>query len=302
MTLRHLHIFREAALTGNFTKAAANLYLTQSAVSHAIAELEREAGTLLFERQSKAIRLTRSGEYLLEEILPVLASCEKLEKKIKGLERVAPIHVVSSITIAIYHLPEIIRCFNQRFPETEIQTEVVSAAVAMERLHAGKADIALIEGIEPREPYQGNVFARCALKAICSPRHHAAGQILTASQFCREQLLLREKGSAVRDLLDSALYLQGCEVHPIWVSVNSTALLSAAKSGLGIAVLPEMLTESGLKEGTFSEVKIEGVELVNDMRTVWHKEKYMSAPLKYFIELATEKREGSAGGTDYFSY
>ena len=58
MEVRQYRIFKEVAETGSFTKAAANLYITQSAVSHAVRDLEERAGTVLFDRLSKSIRIT----------------------------------------------------------------------------------------------------------------------------------------------------------------------------------------------------------------------------------------------------
>ena len=138
MTLRHLYIFKTVTETNNFTKAAEKLYITQSAVSHAIRELEEYAQTALFDRLSKRVQLTRSGELLLEEILPVLAACESLDKRIKGLEKQAPIHVVSSITIAIHWLPNILVGFRKQWPGVTVQVEVVSAANALETLKSKK--------------------------------------------------------------------------------------------------------------------------------------------------------------------
>ena len=66
MNLRHLEILEAVAQTGTFTGAAQKLYLTQSAVSHAVAELERQAGTALFDRLPRGVRLTPGGALLLE--------------------------------------------------------------------------------------------------------------------------------------------------------------------------------------------------------------------------------------------
>lgn len=87
MTIRHMEILKAISETGSFTKAARLLYITQSAVSHAVQELETEAGTLLFDRLSKTIRLTEAGNLLLQEILPLLDSCKAVESKIKQLDR-----------------------------------------------------------------------------------------------------------------------------------------------------------------------------------------------------------------------
>ena len=87
MEVRQYRIFKEVAETGSFTKAAANLYITQSAVSHAVRDLEERAGTVLFDRLSKSIRITESGRLLLEEVTPILAACDALDSRIGSLEK-----------------------------------------------------------------------------------------------------------------------------------------------------------------------------------------------------------------------
>ena len=90
LSLRHYMIFKEVSSTENFTRAAQNLYITQSAVSHTIRELEEYTGTLLFDRLSKKVRLTAAGKLLLEEITPILTACRSLEQKIRRLDLQAP--------------------------------------------------------------------------------------------------------------------------------------------------------------------------------------------------------------------
>ena len=107
MNLRHLEILEAVAQTGTFTGAAQKLYLTQSAVSHAVAELERQAGTALFDRLPRGVRLTPGGALLLEESQGVLTSFRDLEARMDRLEERAPVKLVSSITIASFWLPKI---------------------------------------------------------------------------------------------------------------------------------------------------------------------------------------------------
>ena len=117
LTLRHLTIFKTVAETGNFTKAAQKLYITQSAVSHTIRELEEYTGTSLFDRLSRQVRLTAQGRLLLDEILPILASCDALEERIRHLEMQAPLRIVSSITIAAFWLPRILNQLKEKLPD-----------------------------------------------------------------------------------------------------------------------------------------------------------------------------------------
>ena len=241
-------------------------------------ELEEESGTVLFDRLSKSVRLTEAGSLLLQETLPVLAACNALEKRMRHLEQHAPVHLVSSITIATYYLPCALRSFSLTHPDISISVDVVSAANALLVLQAGEADFALIEGLPPQGPYVSIPFSSYPLKAVCSPGYRCSKQPLTLSALCQEKLLLREKGSAIRDALDSALYLHGLTAHPAWTSVNSPALIEAAKAGLGIAVLPDILVENALEKGELTVLDITDMELINQLLLVFHKDKYLSEP------------------------
>lgn len=302
MTLRHLQILRAVADNRSFTKAAAQLYITQSAVSHAIRELEEMAGTALFDRTSKKVSLTACGRLLLRESLPVLASCENLERRIKELEKDTPVKLASSITIAAFWLPGIIRGLEEKHSGIQTEVEVVSASNAIKLLEKGEVDAALIEGVIPEGPYESFTFDSYSLRAVCAPgyikdfrveeqsgvtgRKPELRKSVSPFRLCREKLLLREKGSAIRDTFDSAMLLKGCTFHPLWVSVNSLALIEAAKAGLGITVLPDILVEKELRAGGLTELEIEGISLSNEMHVIYHRDKYLTESLQELLKFS----------------
>lgn len=287
MEVRQYRIFKEVAETGSFTKAAANLYITQSAVSHAVRDLEERAGTVLFDRLSKSIRITESGRLLLEEVTPILAACDALDSRIGSLEKKAPVHLVSSITIAAFYLPGILRSFEASWPGLPVTVEVVPAAAAVEVLRCGKADFALIEGAVPQGPFVCEAFDSYKMHILCAPGYLPVDKMLSMEEFCGERLLLREKGSAIRDTLDSTLYLAGYTAYPSWTSVNSTALIKAAEAGLGLTVLPDLLVGNELREERLLTVQAEGLELKNELLVIRHREKHMTAPLRSLLGLIT---------------
>lgn len=302
MTFRHLQILRAVADNRSFTKAAAQLYITQSAVSHAIRELEEMTGTALFDRSSKKVSLTACGRLLLRESLPVLASCENLEKRMKELEKDTPVKLASSITIAAFWLPGIIRGLEEKHPGIQTEVEVVSASNAIKLLEKGEVDAALIEGVIPEGPYESFTFDSYSLRAVCAPgyitdirveeqsgvtgRKPELRKSVSPAGLCREKLLLREKGSAIRDTFDSAMLLKGCTSHPVWVSVNSLALIEAAKAGLGITVLPDILVENELRAGSLTELEIEGISLSNEMHVIYHRDKYLTESLQELLKFS----------------
>lgn len=285
MTFRHLEIFKTVAETGSFTKAAKKLFITQSAVSHAIHDLESMTETPLFDRLSQRVRITRAGELLLREAEPILAAGAGLSARLHTLESAAPIHIVCNITIANLRLPGILREFSGQFPDVSVTVNVVPAAAALEALQSGSADLALVEGAIPQEPFVSKVIGAYDLKVVCAPGYPLERAELTPEQLCREKLLLREQGSAIRDTLDSQLYLAGCTAYPAWCSVNSQALLAAAKASLGIAVLPSAYVTEELKKQRLVELSVPGLTLKNNMYALWHREKHLPETLKTFIEL-----------------
>ena len=117
MVLRYLEILEAVAEEGTFTGAARRLYITQSAVSHAAAELEKQAGTALFERLPKGVSLTGCGAALLEESRSILTACRNLDRRIGHLEECRPVNIVSGITIASFLLPGILRELKEAYPE-----------------------------------------------------------------------------------------------------------------------------------------------------------------------------------------
>ena len=254
MNLRHLLIFKTVVDTGSFTKAAKQLFITQSGVSHAIRELEQQTNAVLFDRLSKAIILTPAGKLLLEKVIPILSLYHDLEKQIDVLEMSAPLKVVSSITIATFWLPKILKQFASSYPNIKVEVQVVSAKEALAVLECGEADLALVEGVVPPGPFIVIDFSSYQLNVLCAPDYFADNEI-TLKELCTHDLLLREKGSATRDIIDSCLYLRGLAAYPKWTSVNSKVLIEACKAGFGFAVLPTLLVTEELKHGTLKTVE-----------------------------------------------
>lgn len=283
LSIRHFLIFKTVSETGSFTKAAQKLYITQSAVSHTIKELEEDTNTVLFDRLSKHVQLTAGGRLLLREISPVLASWNTLEKRIGQLEKQAPIHIASSITIACFWLPRILKIFETRLPDVPVYVNVVTSSEAIAILQSGGADLALIEGGKPPGPFRCIPFDAYSLRIVCSKSYPLASRKINTDVFCSEKLLLREPESAIRHTVDSQLYLLGYTVRPVWTSVNSLALVEAAKAGLGITILPEGLVKDDLSKGTLIELDVKDLSLKNDLLIVLHKDKSISSALETLL-------------------
>ncbi len=289
MVIRYLEILEAIAETGTFTSAAKKLYITQSAVSHAVAELEKQAGTALFERLPKGVTLTPCGVSLLEESRHILTACRNLDRRINHLEENTPVHIVSSITIASFLLPEILSELKTSFPQIQLSVRVASANAAIDILQRGNADIAFWEGAAPKGNFQTIFLGSYKLCAACSPDFDLSPPVITPDQLCSYPLLLRERGSAIRDTLDNTLALANLKAEPVWESVNSLALIKAAEAGLGITILPEKLLSDSLMLKKVRLIHLDKMKMENQMLALFHKDKYITKPFQILIDQLKNK-------------
>ncbi|MFR9309975.1 LysR family transcriptional regulator [Hydrogeniiclostridium mannosilyticum] len=285
MTLRHLVIFKAVFEELHFTRAAERLYLTQSAVSHAIKDLEEETGTVLFERRGREMAPTSYAVRFWEQASGIVEQYEHLNRTIKHLQEETPLRIASCITMACYWLPGVLCAFTQRLPQIPVNVTVASATQVTELLRTGKTDLALLEGARPNGSFGFETFSAYTLKVACAPDYcFQAGQPGTPEELAVERLLLRERGSAIRDTLDSFFLLNGITLQPLWTSVNSTALVQAAKAGLGITVLPDVLIQGEVCRGTLKLLPVTGFSLQNEIFAAWNEPKHFTEPLQTFLD------------------
>lgn len=283
MNFKQCIIFREIARTKNFTKAANNMYLTQSAVSHAVKDLEEEAGTQLFERLHRSVKLTPAGELFLREIQPIIEEFESVEAHLPNLEKRPPIKIASCITYAQTELPQLLRRFTEKYPEASFNVQVFPASDSIARLERGEVDAAFIEGHVLQPGFEAKKIANYRLCVVASA--DAAEEELSFEELMQRPLLLRERGSAVREAFESIAVLQGFKLFPTWESIDSQALISAIKAGFGLSVLPYRLVKEELTQGRLKEIKIADWQLTNDISVLVRKSRYQPKMLADFWEM-----------------
>lgn len=290
MKIRQLRIFKMVCEEESITRAAEKLFMTQPAVSGAISELESYLGVYLFDRISRRIYLNETGKLFLTKVIKLLDLYDDLEENIKELEENATIKIGSSITIANFILPKVIVEFETIYKSTPTKVIVGNARNIEEMLYHNEIDLGLIEGVIYNEELIKIPFSSYKLAIICSPRHKLAlEEPIDINKLIQERLLLREKGSAIRDVFDSALLLHNLRANPEWTSINSQALIYAVKQNLGISVLPKILIEEEINSGEIFEIKVKDLDLVNINHIVFHKDKFQTKSFRTLIEIVKNK-------------
>ena len=139
-------------------------------------------------------------------------------------------------------------------------------------------------------------FAGDRLAFICPAGHEFAGRTLEELAEVRNQdFILREKGSAGREIFDGILAAQELNVRPIWQSASNQVILQGVKAGLGISILPYFLVRQGIREGELAEFRIKGLALNRKYSVIYHKNKFLPRSARTLMELCKEEN-GTARG------
>lgn len=292
MNMRQLTIFKTVCEELNFTKAGQKLYMTQPAISHVIGELEKETKCVLFDRISRKVYLTEAGKQLYEKVIHLLELYEDLTDHISVLEETAPLRIGSSITIANFWLPRFLLKLKKEQKQIQWKVEINIASQIEKKLIQNELDLALVEGIVRGKNLIKIPFSSYRMAAVCACGHpFACKKRISISEFLQEPILLREKGSAIRDTIDSAFLLHHVYLEPSWTSVNSQSLIYAVKEGLGMTILPELLVQEEVQKGNLAMLEIEEMELVNQNSILYHKDKFCSQNMKKLIEVIQKETD-----------
>ena len=286
MTLRHLQIFVTVCRAGSMRAAAEKLYIAQPSVSTAVAELERHYGVRLFDRISRRLYLTQPGHLLLQYAQHITELFERLERELPDADGRGELRIGASITVGNRLLPGYATQFRAICPQVRLRITIANSASIIRMVPENRMDLGLIEGAVYREELRSVPFYHDRLVLICQPQHPFAGrEDITPDEVNRQPLLLRETGSGVRELFESAMQAHGLSIAPLWESVSTEALLEGVRAGLGISALPELLVRDALEQGHVALFTVPQLHLTREFRMTIHKNKFLSPSLRALMEI-----------------
>lgn len=285
MTIRHLKIFLTVCEEGGITRAGEKLFMAQPTVSYAIAELEKHYGTKLFDRISKRLYLTDAGTKLLPYAQHIVSMFNEIETGAWSTNQGGTLRIGTSITIGNCLLPGLLSAFKEQNPGVSVKVRVDNSKQIEQFVLENSIDLGLIEGVSHSAQLVNEAFKDDELVLLCAPGHRWAGlEAVPPEELVAEPFLMRERGSGAREVFESMLLLHDIQLEPIWESVSTQAILRAVEKGLGVTVLPLLLVEGSLREGTLVAKPIKGISLKRKFAIIYHRNKFITGPAANFIQ------------------
>ncbi len=251
-------VFHQVARLGSFSKAAEGLYITQSAVSQAMKNLEGQLGVQLFFRSTRQIGLTDEGRLLLAHIEQAINYIQKAEA---GLEEIRDLqagllHIGASDTVCKHFLLHFLEKFNALYPKVKIRLVNRTSSQLLGLLKAGAVDFSIVTLPISKEGFRVLPFSKAHDVFVGSRKYaNLARTAIHLSQLSRYPLLFLEKTSASRIHLDKFLESQGVHLTPEFELESVDLLVQFASKGMGIACVLRESAQTEIRQKRLLELK-----------------------------------------------
>ena len=295
MELRQLVYAEAVARHRHFTRAADELHVAQSALSHQIRRLEAELGAELFERSSRSVTVTEVGDAVAARARSILADIDGVRQEVdelRGLVR-GRVSVGAMTPAGAVDVPALLVGFSEAYPGIEVDLHEGTAGDMHRHLREGTVDAAfsLLAG----EPPEGNEVLRLSEERVIAAFPPGAApdrDRVTAAELSGRPLVVPRSGSAIKEGVDRFFARGGRELRVALESGDPSLLRALVSAGFGTGMLPASLTR---REGPPIEVRELRPAIRLPVTLLWPSRGRRPPAARAFIEFV--RREAGGDGS-----
>jgi len=290
MNLYHLRVFQRVAEHEHITRASEDLILSQPAVTKIVQSLEHDTGLELIERHGRRIVLTHAGHVLHSYARRMFALEREMEEELAVLRDVekGEIKLAANTTTGVYLLPPIVSRYRNLYPQVRLYMTILNSHEIIEQTLNWTLDFGLVEGDSTTLPSRLHVevFAQDELVLVVSPDHRWSKLDELNPESLREgELLLREQGSGIREVIEQALMVHSVQVNPLFTLPDNEAIKQMVINGVGAALVSALAVQRELVSGDLIRIPIAGVDLRPQLSVVRRIDKQLSRSAQAFCAL-----------------
>lgn len=301
LSFRQIRYFIATAEAGKVSLAAANLNVSQSAITAAVKALERELGTRLLRRHSNGMSLTYEGHQFLQHARNIEAAVSEATRSTwrSGDNVIGEIDVGVTYTVAGYFLPPILARFQRTFPSVSVRLHELDRDHIERRIVAGEIDLAvmLVSNLQDTEGIESEILIQSRRRLWACPDHHLLSkESVSLADVAEEPYVMLSVDEAAHTALR---YWRATSYRPkvIFETSSVEAVRSMVGTGMGVTILSDMVYRPWSLEGQrielcnlSDEVPTMDVGLASKRATV------LSAPAQAFHDYLSLTFSGSAPG------
>ena len=292
MHIEMLRVFCDLADSRSFSRTAEKHFVSQSAVSQQLAQLETTHKCQLINRKKRPIELTKAGRLLYSAAKDMLERYDHFKNELNTLRSSAGsrINVGAIFSIGMHTLPDYVKKLMVSHPNVNVHIEYFSAAKIYELVLAGQIDIGLVAVPKKDKRLDVYDFEDEPLVVACSPKHplaHEPQVDIHRLQF--EKFIAFEKNVPTRSWIDGILERYNVAVRCVTEFDNIETVKRAVEIDAGISILPQTAILQELAAGTIKAVPFSNEKFVRPTGIIVRKGKILGQAGRYFIELLQKR-------------
>jgi len=288
MNLNQLKLFYLAIKQKNLTHAAAELNITQPAVTKGIQRLQEYYEVVLVHKLGKNMELTPAGNKLFQ-IAEKIFELEKLADDCMTVfqnENLKCLKISASESFGAYYLPDFINQFNFKAPHIQITLEVLSNQQVVENTINLKNDIGFVSFPVKDNKLTTIEIIQDEIVIILSPSHPLAQKkYLNVSDLEGHMIIMHEQGSYLQEMIHNLLEANNVSAATPLTFSNNEAIKKAVEGGAGIAPISRKVADKEIESGKLIALSLSSTAVYRTFYMIHHKEKHISGPFKLLVDL-----------------
>lgn len=291
MNFNQLRAFYYAVKLGSLGAAAQALYITQPAVTKQIQQLQAAYGVKLLNRFGKRMVPTDAGEVLFDYADKIFQIENQMEESLRDFQHrnSGRLRIHAGESFGAYYLPFIINLFRKRYPKIHIAVNILPNQEVIENTVKLENDMGFISYPVDHPKLVVRDVLEDRLVLIVPPSHpFARKKSLDPRKLNGQALIMHEKGSATREIVDGFLQKHRLSVFITLEHSNNEAIKRAVEEGIGISLISEHVVREEVRRKSLKAVPLPEPTLRRKFYLIYHKDKYLSQPFQMFINMVNQ--------------
>lgn len=294
-TLRQLQYFVAVAEQGTVSGAAHALSISQSSITEAVKELERDLGVNLFERHPRGLNITHPGHQFLRHATKILADVAEARQVVneKTDETTGTLQLGVTSLVAGYVLSDLLARYRRAFPGVDVGTIEDDGNYLEHLLVGGELDVAvmLLNNLRDRQALQSETLEMSPFSLWLPAGHELTTRESIAMEDIVGQPLIMLTVDEIEESTRKLLAAFGARPEVAFRTRSVEAVRSLVATGAGVAILPNLIYRPWSLEGDRIEARDVSASLpAVHVGLVWRRGLSLSQPLRNFIALAQAQR------------
>jgi DNA-binding transcriptional LysR family regulator len=290
-SLRQLEVFLAVARVGSVSGAGEELGMSQSAVSGALGDLERQFSVQLFDRIGKRLRLSELGQAVRAQAEAVFDRASELEASFGGHATVGRLRIGATLTIGNHLVAPLMARFMREHGGADLELVVANTQEIARRVANFEIDVGLVEGELQHPDLELVPWRDDELVVFCAPDHrYAKKRALTDADLRAARWIVRERGSGTRQTFDRAMHGLLGDLHIVLALEHTEAMRGAVAAGLGLGCASRIALQEAFDHGTLAPCRVPHRDFRRRFYLLMNKHKYRGRGLSQWLALCREER------------